>query len=73
MDGIRELVNEDLKLKWLTEIIQGVSDLPCWIGSSNSKVIEAALAVYKEKAMKNNISLDVKNKKSATIDFKNEF
>ncbi len=45
-------------LKWLTEIVQEVTDIPCSIDSPSPKAIEAALKVHKGTAMINSISLE---------------
>ncbi|GBC62254.1 methyltetrahydrofolate cobalamin methyltransfera se [Desulfonema ishimotonii] len=45
-------------LKWLTETVQEVTDVPCAIDSPDPRAIEAALEVHKGTPMINSISLE---------------
>ncbi|GBC59367.1 methyltetrahydrofolate:corrinoid methyltransfera se [Desulfonema ishimotonii] len=45
-------------LKWLTQTVQEVTDVPCAIDSPDPKAIEAALEVHKGTPMINSISLE---------------
>ena len=45
-------------LKWLVQIVQEVTDVPCAIDSPDPKAIEAAIAVHKGMPMINSISLE---------------